>query len=852
MMRLTLRTLLAYLDDVLEPAQAKEIGQKIKESSVATDLVERIREVMRRRRLGAPDVEDNTPQGNANTIAEYLDNILTPDQVTQLERVCLESDVNLSEVAASHQILSLVLGEPVSVPAATKERMYGLAGVNLAGMKKSSDSKNSIPTYEPPANTAERVASLAGSGVIPKGAIPPVEKDSPAAVMEAQDEDFIEVPPEIRPAPLWKRARPWAAIAVALSLWLLVTFGNPETWDRILGNKSPDAPLVARNDRQPVNPPKKEEAIPTRLKTETETSATEPNSAPEDKPPEMTEAEPKSPEPSKGEGAIEPLEPSLADVPPKLRDDETPSPTDEPMPEESAPLAKPAEPPSLADENPETPPVKQEDPSPLSEPDSPTEVVKTPTTKVPEEEALPEEKTPESPTPPEEKRVAMPAEYRSPEGVLLYQEKPQGAWRVKPHHAALRDGEFLVVPEPFDALLTLTGSGNSLLLQSKTVIQWIGPKEKADGGFVLKRGQVAFRPRPEEGKEVDRSTKSEPLMTVTVTSGLDSWVIQVLTPDTVAGIEVIPYEPQKFEEGFRADRGIVQLCVARGSVKYARIDGTLTEDQFRIVDGPMTLPLPSKYRTEESVDALMAELTGEQLPAGRRIQGGRLQLGYEWLNDQRPVAQRNRNSRPFEKEFDRAIDQPIEPVMLQVSKDKVALLAKLAATTLGLVGDHADLIQILRKTEHAEVRREAIQELRIWLADAPEHGRLLHDELTSQFPAEEAAILYQLMWGYDMSAGTDPEVSGMLVDLLGHPNDSIRELAFLHVKRLTNNRQNDYRPNSPEKTRLSGLNNWKKHLERNGGTLTVAPVPKDVGEATTAPPSPETGKSELKLKESGE
>ena len=37
-MRLTLRTLLAYLDDILEPAQTKEIGNKLAESKFASDL----------------------------------------------------------------------------------------------------------------------------------------------------------------------------------------------------------------------------------------------------------------------------------------------------------------------------------------------------------------------------------------------------------------------------------------------------------------------------------------------------------------------------------------------------------------------------------------------------------------------------------------------------------------------------------------------------------------------------------------------------------------------------------------------------------------------------------------------
>ena len=59
-MRLTLRTLLAYLDDLLEPGQSREIGEKISESGYASTLVDRIREVMRRRRLTAPDPKGDT------------------------------------------------------------------------------------------------------------------------------------------------------------------------------------------------------------------------------------------------------------------------------------------------------------------------------------------------------------------------------------------------------------------------------------------------------------------------------------------------------------------------------------------------------------------------------------------------------------------------------------------------------------------------------------------------------------------------------------------------------------------------------------------------------------------------
>lgn len=125
-MRLTLRTLLAYLDDTLEPAQAKLIGQKVAESDTAQELVERIKQVTRTRRLTAPPSTGPGGKIDPNTIAEYLDNAVTPEQSAEVEQICLASDVHLAEVAACHQILTLVLGEPPLVPPTAKQRMYGL------------------------------------------------------------------------------------------------------------------------------------------------------------------------------------------------------------------------------------------------------------------------------------------------------------------------------------------------------------------------------------------------------------------------------------------------------------------------------------------------------------------------------------------------------------------------------------------------------------------------------------------------------------------------------------------------------------------------------------------------------
>jgi hypothetical protein len=124
--RLTLRTLLAYLDDTLEPHEIKEIGQKVAESDAAQELVARIKQITRRRRLTTPPEAGTGDKFDANTVAEYLDNELSTEQVAELEKTCLESDVHLAEVASCHQILTLVLGEPALVPPTARERMYGL------------------------------------------------------------------------------------------------------------------------------------------------------------------------------------------------------------------------------------------------------------------------------------------------------------------------------------------------------------------------------------------------------------------------------------------------------------------------------------------------------------------------------------------------------------------------------------------------------------------------------------------------------------------------------------------------------------------------------------------------------
>lgn len=123
-MRLTLRTLLAWLDDTLPPTEVRQIGHQVAESPFAQELVERIHRVARQRRLTVPN-SMGSEATDANLVASYLDNELSPEQVAEFERRCLTSDVHLAEVASVHQILSLI-GQKAKVPNEARHRMYRL------------------------------------------------------------------------------------------------------------------------------------------------------------------------------------------------------------------------------------------------------------------------------------------------------------------------------------------------------------------------------------------------------------------------------------------------------------------------------------------------------------------------------------------------------------------------------------------------------------------------------------------------------------------------------------------------------------------------------------------------------
>ena len=114
-MRLTVRTMLAWIDGVLTPSDQAALGEKVAASDVAGRLVERTKAAVQNPGLSAPAPIGRGLADDANTVAEFLDNVLDDERLAAFERVCVESDRHLAEAASCHGMLAEILREPGAI-----------------------------------------------------------------------------------------------------------------------------------------------------------------------------------------------------------------------------------------------------------------------------------------------------------------------------------------------------------------------------------------------------------------------------------------------------------------------------------------------------------------------------------------------------------------------------------------------------------------------------------------------------------------------------------------------------------------------------------------------------------------
>ncbi|MDB5335187.1 MAG: hypothetical protein JWN70_806 [Planctomycetaceae bacterium] len=794
-MRLTLRTLLAYLDDLLEPSQAKELGAKIQESEMASELVSKIRDVIRKRRLTAPVVSGPGCDLDANLVAEYLDNTLSPEGVTDLEQICLDSDVHLAEVAASHQILTLVLGEPVDIGPLSRERMYALGeaaksttpapvATTIAGQSATVAMKPTAAAAPAAAGLSPAVKPVAGSRLTPTSvsAAPPFE--DPLAERKAEEPFDRTIPDYLRAPPLWKRALP-LAIALLVIVWLGVLFRDQEMVRSILGGKAPPvAPLqVADASGNGAAKVADEAAVPAK------------DGAPANQAPATEQLVAENPEKMAKKTAPEaPGEQVAAVTDPKSA---KPS-IDPPPPADAEDLVKPTKPTPAT--KPATP-APEEEPSPFQAPGTAVAKADTTATKT-KAQTKPPVTTP-NPAPPEATPAVRsnPAQYVSPDGIVVHYDADRAGWYQLPHRSHVFADDALAVPEPFDAQIQMGREKHRLTVMGPAVVGVTDPMKDLPMGINLLRGRVILQPA--ETTEAAGGAPAAPVKMLLSVQG-STWRLELADPATRCGIEVIPREPRQLEEDFQGHGWHGNLYVWSGSVKVTNSEG---QEQTLTAPDSLVLAADPHHPNADPTNS-------KDLP--------------NWDRRLSTIAQKN--ARLFADEF-KADESSAHDALLGLVDSRVYALSRLAVSCLGLVGDYEMMLEVLDRNEHHESRVEAIKCLRVWVNLEPENRVKLKEAIAAKFYPQEVDVVYRLIWGFQEQDARSKQTSELLIDWLEHDRLAVRELAWFYIKSLTNRKLEVFDARGTPVHINAAVQKIRKILEKDGTLLPPLPMPVKAGAA---------------------
>lgn len=778
-MRLTLRTLIAYLDDVLEPAQIKEIGKKLEESSYASSLVERIKDVLRRRRLTAPEVEGPGSNLDPNTVAEYLDNTLPPESVADVEKICLNSDVNLVEVAASHQILTLVLGEPATINPDTRERIYALGPVPRAEQTAAAAQSGQTATAEPPAPTAP---------VAPA----PSFKHPPAAqqtIPEQSPEPFSSrIPDYLKTKPLWKRFTPYFLVLAAAVVWAGLFFGDPTFFPSFFSRDNTDSNVASNQvENQEIDLSKPQQpAAEQSLPAKTEPAGPNPpgKAVTEKQPANATPAAPA------GEAVALNTKPPAFDAPP---------PADA---ENAAPKAVPARPP-VENLLPATPAATASTPKPAVPPPTPPSAPEKPDDKtVALNSNTPANAAPAAPAKIEMADAAQQApaaQIESEDGFFLAQvdQKRELAdkndWLILSKVMPIQAGTSVASPKPFTARINIPEALCKVVLLPGTAVTYQGKNKAAEMGFQIQEGRL----RIEASRGLnDARDAAGPTLSIKVNDEL--WRIELVTRDSVCGIEIDPAQPTHPDQKPGPDNYTGILYAYSGMIRFS--DGS---GKVQTIDAGHWMSLSAKDRKAGRIN-----------PSGRPKP---LRIPH-WVEpnfkDNSYLARRQ--TAAFAKEL--KDDQLVSLTMPAITKDLKPNTSDLATKALALTNRYQELVKVLDEVDHHESRMEAANGIRNWLLRDPENGKLLSAALKKQFSPELAETMQRLLWGFEKADAQDRFLSSRLVEWLEHPHVAVREMAFNYIHQLTD-RPIDYSDIATPTQRRSTARHWFAHIDKHGSLV---------------------------------
>lgn len=768
-MRLTLRTLLAYLDDVLEPADKEALGKKIESSEFAEDLVHRTKDTMRRLRLSAPQVVGTGMGLDPNSVAEYLDNVMPPENVGDFERICLESDMHLAEVASCHHVLTMVLGQPADIDPAAKQRMYVL-----------------------PAEVAERKrlrVEQAHTSVAGQPIAAPVAVGVALAAPAAAPAREVEIPEYLRASGWSKIGGPLLAVAALLLVGATLYFsGAVERWMGSTPQVVAQAPPAEAN----LAPPSLTAPLPA-----------DPAAAPAG--PELL-----------GEGAMPPVE----GAPEEVRAPETIGVGDDPA---RKAVVSDGAPGALIPETtppPETVPaaaIAQETPALSAPPENVAAPVATipeapvpATTNVPETDAMPAN-TPELPptvavdpdgtvhvgevapatgvgevatepvTAIEPPVVVELGTYRGGKNVLLRHDDTSGAWlRMAPRSAVVNGERLLALPE-FRPMVTLA-SGVHLELAGGTLVSLSATGEGTatePATIEIVYGRIVL---------INTSGEERAVHLVLGTTSAEARLAQNATLAVELERKYVPGNDPRTAPA----PVIARMYVPDGGVVWQDANGTTAVDkasEWTIADSVPTA-LVSSTAPPSWIDAEAAAQTSEQRYGAPVIEGGL------------------------------SADRPVDVQLLEMfqSNTRQKEVRSLIARSGMHVGLYSPFIEALRDSAQRPNWDAQIDSLRAAMAMSPESAAAIRKAIVEQRGEAAAADLYEMLCGYsaDQIGRTPDQVKtgaiARLIDWLDQDSLDYRVLAKHDLWEITGKQLMPNPAGKPSERQIN-IRKWRSRLE---------------------------------------
>ncbi len=147
--------------------------------------------------------------------------------------------------------------------------------------------------------------------------------------------------------------------------------------------------------------------------------------------------------------------------------------------------------------------------------------------------------------------------------------------------------------------------------------------------------------------------------------------------------------------------------------------------------------------------------------------------------------------------------------LLELTEDRRKEVRKLAALSLGYLGQFDPLRSALNDADYRVDWPDYFDELKEAIARGPETAAAIRQSFERQFGAD-APALYRMLWGYtdkDLESGAD----AALVKDLDHETLIFRVLAFSNLREITHQGLY-YRPELPAAKRQQSVQRWKEKL----------------------------------------